>query len=198
MKKHFILSLMAAVLMALNVNAQEENTYSMVITLANGTSITIGPNEVSNISFNDGEVTVSGAKIEEMVENTAKNSKMIMNNSAMIERNKEMIDKNSAYIEKLEIEKLGREYYYELRELVDINMYNLQGEAKIVDSSGNYLTHYGYNSETGSWGQVPWTIRDITIDYMSREETMSYIIQLENRIANLIDQLRDLGLEVYF
>ncbi len=146
MKKHFILSLMAAVLMALNVNAQEENTYSMVITLANGTSITIGPNEVSNISFNDGEITVSGAKIEEMANDIMRNSENIymlmsenQNNRVRIDNienkvyeNSDTITYNSNMIEQLKDEKVGREEYYVLRDLVDRNQYEINYEAKIL------------------------------------------------------------------
>ena len=146
MKKHFILSLMAAVLMALNVNAQEENTYSMVITLANGTSITIGPNEVSNISFNDGEITVSGAKIEEMANDISKNSASIATLNALVQDSREvinyvegkiysntdMIERNSTMIEELKDEKVGWEEYYVLRDLVDRNQYEINNEAKIL------------------------------------------------------------------
>ena len=66
MKKYFFLSLIAAFTMIFSANAQE-NTYNMVIKMANGNTITIGPNEIDNISFNDGAIVVSGAKIEELV-----------------------------------------------------------------------------------------------------------------------------------
>ena len=57
MKKKIFLSLFAAFIMTLTANAQSEetNTYNMVITMANGNSITIGPNEIQNIAFNDGD-----------------------------------------------------------------------------------------------------------------------------------------------
>lgn len=65
MKKIIILSLIATFVSVFSANAQE-NTYSIVIKMANGTTFTIGPNEVENITFNDGQVTVSGQNIEEM------------------------------------------------------------------------------------------------------------------------------------
>jgi hypothetical protein len=64
MKKFFLFILM---LFAANVYAQE-NTYNMVIEMANGSKITIGPNEVKNITFNDGQITVSGQSIEKMAD----------------------------------------------------------------------------------------------------------------------------------
>jgi len=52
--------------MVLNVNAQN-NTYSMVLSLANGTVVTIGPNEIQDIAFNDGDITVTGTRMEELL-----------------------------------------------------------------------------------------------------------------------------------
>ena len=59
MKKILLMSLFATFMSLTNATAQD-NTYSMVIKLANGTVLTIGPNEVDSISFNNGEIAVSG------------------------------------------------------------------------------------------------------------------------------------------
>ena len=67
MKKQIILSLLATLVSVLGISAQE-NTYSMVIKLNNGTVLTIGPNEVDSISFNDGQVTFSGQNLSQLVE----------------------------------------------------------------------------------------------------------------------------------
>lgn len=72
MKRFFLLSLVAAFVSLMSVSAQD-NTYSMIIKLANGTTLTIGPNEVDSISFNDGEITVSGSTISDLV-NEIKNA----------------------------------------------------------------------------------------------------------------------------
>lgn len=66
MKRFFLLSLVATFVSLMSVSAQD-NTYSMIIKLANGTTLTIGPNEVDSISFNDGEITVSGSTISDLV-----------------------------------------------------------------------------------------------------------------------------------
>jgi peptidoglycan hydrolase CwlO-like protein len=70
MKKFFLMSLIAAFVMVLNVNAQD-NTYNMVVKMLNGTEITIGPNEIENIFFNDGEIVVKGTKLEELLKRLA-------------------------------------------------------------------------------------------------------------------------------
>ena len=66
MKRFFLLSLVATFVSLMSVSAQD-NTYSMIIKLANVTTLTIGPNEVDSISFNDGEITVSGSTISDLV-----------------------------------------------------------------------------------------------------------------------------------
>lgn len=83
--KHIILSLVATFVTAFSANAQN-NTYHMVLTLSDGSTITIGPNELQNIAFNNGEFTFSGSTIDEI--------------KALIDKNyyvcQEQIDKNSA------------------------------------------------------------------------------------------------------
>lgn len=85
MKKMIMMSLMA-MMTAMTVNAQN-NTYTMVIEMQNGTKISIGPNEVKNVSFKDGEITVSGGTVESIMQ-------MITNNhSALLSK---IDDVNSA------------------------------------------------------------------------------------------------------
>ena len=70
MKKQILLSLIAAFVLALSANAQG-NTYNMKVKMADGTEITIGPNDIDNISFNEGEVVVSGTRLQEVLEKLA-------------------------------------------------------------------------------------------------------------------------------
>lgn len=67
MKKNILTALFALLTVALNSNAQN-NTYNMVIEMANGTKINIGPNDVKNISFNNGELVMTGEDINSLVE----------------------------------------------------------------------------------------------------------------------------------
>lgn len=61
-KKYLFLSLIAAMVMALGAKAQEE-TYNMIIKMADGTTVFIKPNDVDSISFTGGQVTISGQSI---------------------------------------------------------------------------------------------------------------------------------------
>ena len=57
MKKN-ILVVMMTLLPSLCSWAQKE--YNMVITLNNGTTVTLGHNDIKEITFNDGEIAISG------------------------------------------------------------------------------------------------------------------------------------------
>lgn len=71
MKKIFT-TLVVMMLTTLVVNAQN-NTYTMVIEMQNGTKITIGPNEVKNVTFNNGEVVFSGVTLESLIDQKLEN-----------------------------------------------------------------------------------------------------------------------------
>ena len=79
MKKFFILSLIAILTTISSANAQE-NTYSVVIKLANGTTLTIGPNDVENITFTDGQVIASGHSIQDLMARIAANEEGLKKN----------------------------------------------------------------------------------------------------------------------
>ena len=58
MKKNFLLAMAVMLMTAVSSFAQKE--YNMVITLSNGTTVTLGHNDIKEITFNDGEVAISG------------------------------------------------------------------------------------------------------------------------------------------
>lgn len=69
MKRSILLAIVAVLVSAVSAFAEKE--YNMVITLNNGTTITLGHNDIQNITFNDGEISISGDvmnTIEEMQE----------------------------------------------------------------------------------------------------------------------------------
>ncbi len=67
MKKFILMSLVATFAFVFSASAQE-NSYSIIIKMANGSTFTIGPNEVDNITFDNGEVTISGVTVDDLVE----------------------------------------------------------------------------------------------------------------------------------
>lgn len=58
MKKNFLLAMVVMLMTAVSSFAQKE--YNMVITLSNGTTVTLGHNDIKEITFNDSEVAISG------------------------------------------------------------------------------------------------------------------------------------------
>lgn len=58
MKKNILLSLVMMLMTTVGALAQKE--YNMVITLNNGTTVTLGHNDIKEITFNDGKVAITG------------------------------------------------------------------------------------------------------------------------------------------
>lgn len=109
MKKNFLLSMIIMLMTAISSFAQDQKEYNMVITLNNGTTITLGHNDIKEITFNDGKVSISGNVVNTIdsianagynLENSvwdrlAENMNMIFNNQEQIENAKEAINKIS-------------------------------------------------------------------------------------------------------
>ena len=72
MKKNTFFAIVIMLTMSVSALAQS-NSYNMVIEMANGTKINIGPNDVKNIYFKDGELVVSGENLEKLIQNTNEN-----------------------------------------------------------------------------------------------------------------------------
>ena len=84
MKKYYYSALIALLAFALNANAQENNTwksvtapedtevqdegYNMVVTTPDGTTFTINTNDVDEVMFSNGQVTVSGTTIQGLID----------------------------------------------------------------------------------------------------------------------------------
>ena len=73
MKKIIIMSLFATLLSVFTASAQE-NTYSMVIKMQDGTVFTIGPNEADSIFFDEGKLTVTGQSVTDIMKRIDKDS----------------------------------------------------------------------------------------------------------------------------
>lgn len=69
MKRITLLTLFVA-LMSFATQAQE-NTYNMVIEMTDGTIITVCPDDISTLTFNNGELTVTGLELGELIETLA-------------------------------------------------------------------------------------------------------------------------------
>ena len=85
MRKITFISLFIALFASVSMQAQE-NAYNMVIEMNNGTKITIGPNDVKNITFNDGELVVTGPSLQGWMENMQAETAMLAQRTTSVEQ----------------------------------------------------------------------------------------------------------------
>ena len=70
----YFLSYLIAIIVFVSEARAQENTYSMIIKLKSGAVLTIGPNEVDSILFNNDMITISGTNISEMFNQIEQNT----------------------------------------------------------------------------------------------------------------------------
>ena len=104
MKKFSIITMFLA-LLTMTAQAQE-NTYNMVIEMTNGTKITIGPNDIRSLTFNNGELTVTGGDLQTWMESVPKREEMDMILTMIAELERDLY----TYLEPLKTE-FGLDYY---------------------------------------------------------------------------------------
>lgn len=81
MKKNILIAIVLCVFNSVAAFAQTEKEYSMIISLQNGSTVTLGHNDIKNITFTGDKINAEGnvvTTIEEL-------KKMIMANSAYIQ-----------------------------------------------------------------------------------------------------------------
>lgn len=179
MKKFFILSLIATFVSVLSVSAQD-NTYSMVIKMANGTTFTIGPNEVDSLWFNDGQVTVAGTNIMDLVKKIAELKDENEATRAWVYASQ------SEYAKKVDLDAI----LY----LIDNNAYRISGNAQIVNpETREPYTWSQYDSEKGKYVDQPVTMEMIVWTIQKNySEQMLRLKELENALANLYQEIQEL------
>ena len=157
MKKFFILSLIATFVSVFSVSAQD-NTYSMIIKMANGTTFTIGPNEVDSLWFNDGQVTVAGTNIMDLI-------------NAIVQLKYESESQRDWVIAML-AQYAKKEELQMCIDLIEKSSYEIRGNAQII------------NPETGgtyTWKQYDWELGK----YVDQPVTMGIVV---NRIQENYDE----------
>ena len=76
MRKNAFIAIVTFLMITISAMAQS-NSYNMVIEMANGTKINIGPNDVKNIYFNDGQLVISGETIEQIAQANSNKMKWV-------------------------------------------------------------------------------------------------------------------------
>lgn len=181
MKK--ILFLLFAAIMAnvSGVGAQEEN-YNMIIKMADGTTVFVNPHDVDSISFNNGEVSVSGSNIDQLVQTIKEYQERFIT----LENNmKTVLDLTATKTEVLE------------------NSYRIKGDAQIIDpETGEPYTvvvesaWWEYDEETDEeiYHEAitgPLTMERLLANLSEQEENLSWMEHRVNEFKEIIVGLYD-------
>ncbi len=197
MKKFFILSLIATFVSVLSVSAQD-NTYSMIIKMANGTTFTIGPNEVDSLWFNDGQVTVAGTNIMDLVNAIVQ----LKYESDSLKRDNES---QWACVNAMSAQHAKMEDVQMCITLIEMNSRQIRGDAQIINpKTGEPYTWQQYDWEQGKYVDQPVTmgmvvnrIQENYDEQLARSdaryyELMEHTKALENQLQELAKAIEEL------
>ena len=191
MKKYIILSLIATFVSIFSANAQD-NTYSVVIQMAGGTTFTIGPNEVENITFKDGEVLVSGTSIQSIMDYIKMNSAKIDANSARLQDNQMQIDAVAARLNADETQidylvKQAETYYNE-------NLSSLKMLSDMINNCATRADLSAVMAEVDTIKEVLANLKSTGTDvdlsnYVTKEEINAVIQYVQNQMTEKYETL---------
>lgn len=110
MKKTILVTIAIALatILPAKISAEDAKEYNMVITLQNGTTITLGHNDIKNITFNGEEISIEGNAVNSIEENKMR-----------IEELNQMLQNLHAYME----DRLNQE-----RELTEVQITDVRNE----------------------------------------------------------------------
>ena len=191
MKKNTLFAIVAMLMMSVSALAQS-NTYNMVIEMANGTKINIGPNDVKNIYFNDGELVVSGENIEKLVKT---NRDEILKLQAQIETLADALKKTqdgSATMEDIEALKAKIAYLENQTDGVNSN------EIKNLQAQINDMAAVLKKTQDGSATMEDIEALKAKIAYLENQTNgvnINIIQDLQAQIHYLTKILKDHGIE---
>ena len=178
MKKFSIITLFLA-LLTMTVQAQE-NTYNMVIEMTNGTKITIGPNDIRSLTFNNGELTVTGESLQSWMESVAKREEL----DALWAMIKDLRETELLDLETLK-EYFGIDSYWHAgKEVSQALVYRLQLYEGWLNMHDEWLNNHEEQLRAleQAMKDLPDDINDIKV----------VIANLENMINNLEDRITNL------
>ena len=181
MKKNILIVLFALLAVALNGNAQN-NTYNMVIEMANGTKITIGPNDVKNISFNNGELVMTGEDINTLVEQQSKADMRIDSLSMTNKKELDMLWANLSTIQ----HHLANSVYS--KEEINALLSNIQGG--VTPDLSNYLTKEEmYNYVKGTTQDLQLQIQALQAYAANSAQAIEVLNQKVNALDSKVDAI---------
>lgn len=172
MKKNFLFTLVIMLMTAISSFAQnEQKEYNMVITLNNGTTVTLGHNDIKDITFNNGEISISGdviSTIDNLQQRTDEQRQLMDYLYAKIQDNANVNADQDA-----KIQKLGAVFTDGIQEVATTLDAKIANMANAVDEN---FALYGKAISALSEGQEQqsqvneklWNSIDMIITYMEK------------------------------
>ena len=123
MKKNILIAIILCVFNSVAAFAQTEKEYSMIISLQNGSTVTLGHNDIKNITFTGDKINAEGnvvTTIEELKNRMEENYKINKDQEARL-------DKHEDYLTTLDVRNA------ETREVVKENQYRIEENQKRAD-----------------------------------------------------------------
>lgn len=191
MKKFFSLTLISLFFAATTAFAQsEQKEYNMVITLQNGTTVTLGHNDIRDITFNNGEISISGNVVETIakIASTADSLANISRDSqyqleealARMDYMNEEAQKNIAYLEAA---------MDETREQIKVTSDMLLSKVGTLEAAMENSQNYMATAVEETQVRIQETEYRIKETEYRIEELVFVISELMDRIKNLESQL---------
>lgn len=190
MKKFFSFTLISLFFAVTTAFAQsEQKEYNMVITLQNGTTVTLGHNDIRDITFNNGEISISG-NVVETIAKIASTADSLAN-----------VSSDSQY--RLEEALVRMDYVMKMNEetqnnIADLEMAMDEMHARIMDTSNELLdkvatlegARYDSDAKIADMQNMIKENQNICDEMMYRLKDLEAVItMLMNRITALESQL---------
>lgn len=123
MKKNILIAIILCVFNSVAAFAQTEKEYSMIISLQNGSTVTLGHNDIKNITFTGDKINAEGnvvTTIEELKNRIEENYKMNLDQESRLYKHED-------YLNTLDVRNA------ETREVVKENQYRIEENQKRAD-----------------------------------------------------------------
>lgn len=123
MKKNILIAIILCVFNSVAAFAQTEKEYSMIISLQNGSTVTLGHNDIKNITFTGDKINAEGnvvTTIEELKNSIEENYKINLDQESRLYKHED-------YLNTLDVRNA------ETREVVKENQYRIEENQKRTD-----------------------------------------------------------------
>lgn len=117
MKKNILIAIILCVFNSVAAFAQTEKEYSMIISLQNGSTVTLGHNDIKNITFTGDKINAEGnvvTTIEELKNSIEENYKMNLDQESRLYKHEDYL--NTLDVRNAETREVVKENQYRIEE----------------------------------------------------------------------------------